>query len=281
MSTDPQPSPSDRPDPNEGNPALRARVPDHVADGCFSTGAIVMTGPSEFIVDFLQTVGRPHRVATRVVIPHPVMPQFIEALNTNLQLYKSRFGEPPAPPVQQQPNARRPTPQEIYDDLKLPDNVLSGVYANGVMIGHGASEFGLDFLTSFFPQSAVSARVFLASGQVPRLLESLRSAVRQLEQRQQAAQGGGAAQLPPGGGDPESPPDPGNPNPGNPDRGNPSPGNPSPGNTSPGNPSPGNPSPGNPSPGNPSAGNPGPGGGDSGADPPSDDASNQDPPAPF
>ena len=194
MSSDPQPSPADRPDPDEGNPALRARVPDHVADGCFSTGAIVMTGPSEFIVDFLQTIGRPHKVAKRVVIPHPVMPQFIEALNTNLELFKSRFGEPPAPPQQQNQNqTRRPTPQEIYDDLKLPDEALSGVYANGVMIGHGASEFGLDFLTSFFPQSAVSARVFVASGQVPRLLESLRSAVRQLEQRQQQAASGGTA----------------------------------------------------------------------------------------
>ena len=60
------------------------------------------------------------------------------------------------------------------------------MYANGVMIGHGASEFGLDFLTSFFPQSAVSARVFVSAGQVPRLLESLKSAVRQLEQRQQS-----------------------------------------------------------------------------------------------
>ncbi len=185
MSSDSQPSPADRPDPSDGNPALRARVPDHVADGCFSTGAIVMTGPSEFIVDFLQTIGRPHRVARRVVIPHPVMPQFIEALNTNLDLYKSRFGDPPVPPAQNPNQARRPSPQEIYDDLKLPDDVLSGVYANGVMIGHGASEFGLDFLTSFFPQSAVSARVFVAAGQVPRLLDSLRSAVRQLEQRQQ------------------------------------------------------------------------------------------------
>jgi hypothetical protein len=211
MSSDSQPSP-DRPDPNDANPALRARVPDRVAEGCFSTGAIVMTGPSEFIVDFLQTIGRPHRVATRVVIPHPVMPQFIEALNTNLELYRNRFGDPPTPPVQNPNQARRPTPQEIYDDLKLPDDVLSGVYANGVMIGHGASEFGLDFLTSFFPQSAVSARVFVAAGQVPRLLESLRGAVRQLEQRQ-------AAGPNPAGGNPPAaaenqPPEPENPPPG-------------------------------------------------------------------
>lgn len=170
----------------DANPALRARVPDHVAGGCFSTGAIVITGPSEFVVDFLQTIGRPHRVASRVIIPHPVMPQFIDALQKNLEIYRGRFGDPPTPPANANPDARRPTPQEIYDDLKLPDEVLSGTYANGVMIGHGATEFGLDFLTSFFPQSAVSSRVFLSAGQVPRLLESLKGAVNQLQQRRQA-----------------------------------------------------------------------------------------------
>lgn len=183
------PTPSSN--PAAENPAVRARVPDHVAGGCFSTGAIVMTGPSEFIVDFLQTVGRPHRVAVRVVIPHAVMPQFVDALQKNLELYKGRFGDPVMPTPTPNPNAeqRRPTPQEIYDDLKLPDEVLSGTYANGVMIGHGATEFGLDFLTSFFPQSAVSARVFLAAGQVPRLLDSLRGATKQLEDRRKGNEG--------------------------------------------------------------------------------------------
>ncbi|MEM6980421.1 MAG: DUF3467 domain-containing protein [Planctomycetota bacterium] len=173
------------------NQALRARVPDDVAGGTFSTGAIVMTGPSEFVVDFLQTIGRPHRVATRVIIPHPVMPQFIDALSKNLDIYRDRFGEPQVPTPPANPDARRPSPQEIYDDLKLPDEVLSGTYANGVMIGHGATEFGLDFLTSFFPQSAVSARVFLSAGQVPRLLDSLKGAVNQLQQRRRDADGSG------------------------------------------------------------------------------------------
>jgi hypothetical protein len=89
-------------------------------------------------------------------------------------------GEQPPAAVPVPVPARRPTPQEIYDDLKIPDAVLSGAYANGVMIGHGASEFGLDFLTSFYPQSAVSSRVFMAAGQIPRLLESLHQAMRQL-----------------------------------------------------------------------------------------------------
>src|SRR5690606_7991147 len=83
--------------------------------------------------------------------PSPVRPATDEA-----------FGgvDPAAPGPAGPPAVRRPTPQEIYDDLKIPDAVLSGAYANGVMIGHGASEFVLDFLTSFYPQSAVSARVF-------------------------------------------------------------------------------------------------------------------------
>jgi hypothetical protein len=182
----------DKGEGNKPNQAIRARVPDHIGDGCFSTGAIVVTGPSEFVVDFLQTIGRPHKVIKRVVIPHQVMPQFIEALRTNLELYKSRFGELPTPPTPPSgaEKPRKQTPQEIYDDFKMSDDQLSGVYANGVMIGHGASEFGLDFLTSFFPQSAVSARVFLAAGQVSRLLDSLRGAVHQLEQRKRG--------LPPG-----------------------------------------------------------------------------------
>ncbi len=167
-------------------PNLRARVPEHVSSGVFSSGVIVMTGPTEFVLDFLQNITRPPKVASRVVLPHPVLPQFLDALRKNVDLYTQRFGplhQPTIPPPA--PNARRPTAQEIYDDLKLPDECLSGVYANGVMIGHGASEFSLDFLTSFFPQQAVSARVFLAAGQVPRLLDSLQNAWGQLLQRGQ------------------------------------------------------------------------------------------------
>jgi hypothetical protein len=286
--TDGRPTNEDRPDPNDRPPQLRARVPEHVADGAFSSGAIVVTGPTEFIIDFLQTVGRPHKVAARVVMPHAVMAQFVEALAKNLSLYRERFGDPPQPPgvagpatsigptgtprefsdpksaarqaanqlfpfgstdvlpgapipelptpltddppgikplsspsaaspspitnpvnpqspaqsgpgqpgqgqagpVTPPPAPRRPTPQEIYDDLKIPDSILSGAYANGVMIAHGASEFGLDFLTSFYPQSAVSARVFMAAGQIPRLLESLQQSLRQWQAQRGQNPGG-------------------------------------------------------------------------------------------
>ena len=157
-------------------------MPEAVSRGAFSTGVIVMTGPTEFILDFVQNIGGPPQVVARIVMPHGTLPQFAEALRKNLQIYTQRFGPPPLLP-KVPPPPRPQTAQEIYDELKLPDNLLSGAYANGVMIGHTASEFKLDFLTNLFPHSAVSSRVYLAAPQLPRLLESLDSTFQQFQQR--------------------------------------------------------------------------------------------------
>lgn len=169
---------------------ITARVPESVSQGVFSTGVIVMTGATEFIIDFLQIIGRPRAVAARIVMPHGVLPQFIDALRKNLEMYTQRFGKPPEMP--KAPGQPRPTIQEIYDDLKIPDELLPGAYANGVMISHAAAEFNFDFLTNFFPHSAVSARVFMAAPQAPRMLESLVTTYQQFLQRvneQRLAQG--------------------------------------------------------------------------------------------
>ncbi|MEL7337709.1 MAG: DUF3467 domain-containing protein, partial [Planctomycetota bacterium] len=124
MSSDSDPGADSDPQSQPQQAPLRARVPDHVGQGHFSTGAIVMTGPNEFIIDFVMTVSRPSRIVQRVVIPHSVLPQFVDALKQNLSMYSDRFGEPPTPPPGD-PNARKPSIQEIYDDLKLPDEALS------------------------------------------------------------------------------------------------------------------------------------------------------------
>ena len=165
----PNPESQENPQPRQH---LSARVPEHVSRGVFSTGVLVMTGPNEFVLDFIQNLGGPAQVAARVVMPSSTIPQFIKALETNLDLFKNRFGEPPELPRPPQP-AKKPSVQQIYDDLKVPDEVMVGSYANGVMIGHGAAEFKFDFLANLVPQPAVSSRVYLAAPQVPRLLESL------------------------------------------------------------------------------------------------------------
>ena len=235
---------SDPGDSMENMPAVRARVPEHVARGEISTGVIVVTGGTEFVLDFVRNLPRPSTIVARVVLPHIVMPQFIEALAKNIELFRQRYGElpgsqlpttpsvdiqhsspshetglgppvpnqspsspaespgttsiqagmhsnptPPQPPASQHPAPQPPqppkrqNPQEIYDELKLRDEILSGVYANAVMIGHGPYEFSFDFITNFYPQSAVSARVYLASGHIARLLDSLKQSWEQLRPR--------------------------------------------------------------------------------------------------
>ena len=288
--------PEDRPDPSEQ--PIRARVPDHVAAGAFSTGVIVMTAQTEFILDFVQNLGRPHQIVARVVMPHYVLPQLVDAMQRNIELYRNRWGELPqtgsprssghegsgdasggrgqtayphdsgqtnplnlknnpsqssgssaagssSPASGQQgfgqnesgqhgsgpasgghagggssgsgsddfndssdaprepgtsgqtpgdssgshSAARQASVQDIYDDLKIRDEFLSGAYANAVMIGHGPHEFSFDFITNFYPHSAVSARVFLAAGQIPRLFESLKGTWEQLRNRMQPPPG--------------------------------------------------------------------------------------------
>ncbi len=180
---------------------VTARVPEGISRGVFSTGIILMTGANEFVIDFVQNVGPPASVAARVVVPHAVMPQLIEALRKNLDAYGQRFGLPPDLP-KPPPGAKRPTVQEIYDELKIADDVLPGAYANGLMIGHTASEFKLDFLTNLFPNSAVSSRVFVSAPQVPRMIESLNATYQQFAQRVQQQQ----QQQPPSD-PPEQPPE--------------------------------------------------------------------------
>jgi len=163
---------------------VSARVPERVARGVLSTGVLVLDGPNEFVLDFMQGLARPFQVAARVVLSPTVMEQFCIAVRENLARYEARFGPPPQLP--KPPSDRRPTLQEIYDEFKIADDQLSGVYANAVMVGHSPSEFFFDFITNFFPTSAVSCRVFVSAPQVPRILEALTMAFGRYQQRMAA-----------------------------------------------------------------------------------------------
>jgi hypothetical protein len=165
---------------------VSARVPDRVAGGVMATGVIVLDAPTEFVLDFMQGLARPLRVAARVVLAPPVMEQFVNALRDNIAKFEQRYGA--IPPLPKPPTDRRPTIQEIYDEFKLADETLSGSYANAVMVGHSASEFFLDFITNFFPTSAVSCRVFVSSAQMPRVLDATSTAFARFKQRVAAHQ---------------------------------------------------------------------------------------------
>ncbi len=172
-------------EPNENLPqqvqmsGATARVPEAVGKGTFATGAIVMVGQYNCVIDFVQMFGSPGLVAARVVLPHPVLPQLVQALDQNLAMFTERYGKPAELPKTDKPNQR--SIQELYDSLKLPDEEMSGSYAEAVMIRHSASEFCFDFITRFFPHAAVARRVFLSSTQVPPLLTSLRANLARLQ----------------------------------------------------------------------------------------------------
>lgn len=182
MTAEQEPNDAPSPKPPQQNQHMSARVPESVGPGTFSTGVLVLTGNTEFILDFVQNLGQPAQIAARVVMPHSTMPQFIQALTTNLELYTNRFGAPAELPPPN-PNAKKPTLQEIYDDLKISDETLPGSYANGVMIGHAASEFKFDFLANMMPTPSVSARIYLAAPHIPRLLQSLTKTYEEFQKR--------------------------------------------------------------------------------------------------
>ena len=150
-----------------------ARVPEKVARGVFSTGVLVLQGASEFVLDFVLRMNQPHQVVARVVMPNHLVPQFIEALSTNLENYRKTFGAMPPPLPQGPPPAKPPTIEEIYQDLKIPEDVMVGAYTNAVMVVHSASEFCLEFIAQFYPKSLITARVFLSAPQMPVLLNSM------------------------------------------------------------------------------------------------------------
>ena len=79
--------------------------------------------------------------------------------------------------------AGAPSIDEIYDDLKLEDDLLGGVYANAVLLRHSATEFCFDFVTNFYPRSSVNARVFMAAPQVKPLLNILSHSFEQFRNR--------------------------------------------------------------------------------------------------
>jgi Protein of unknown function (DUF3467) len=168
-----------------------ARIPEAVSRGVFSTGAIVMHGAHDFVIDFVQSLAPPRRVVARIALPPSVMPLFVAALQENLRKYNQSFGaipRMPAPPPGSGPAASPPPITDVYEQLKLPDEMLSGVYANTVVISHSPAEFCFDFVTSFYPRSAVSGRVYLSTPHVPELLDSLSRAMEQYRQKVQQQQ---------------------------------------------------------------------------------------------
>ena len=59
-------------------------------------------------------------------------------------------------------------------EIKLPDGLAGGVYANNMVVTHTQEEFVLDFLAVFHPKAGVVAsRVVLSPGHLKRVVRAL------------------------------------------------------------------------------------------------------------
>jgi len=161
--------------------AVSARVTDKVTRGVTSTGVVILDTPNEFVVDFIQGLVRPYQFVARVVMPPPMMQKLIAVVDDNLTKYTQSFGPPTPLP---KPPARKPSISEIYENFKLPEDLLCGAYANNIRVGHSPAEFFLDFITDFYPTASVSARIFMSPPHIPRLLDTLKVSLDQFRKRQ-------------------------------------------------------------------------------------------------
>ncbi len=226
MSTHPENDPQrdDAPEPIHGqvrHSNVSARISDEVSVGVFSNGVMILSGMHESVLDFAMRMGETQRIVTRVILPNPVARQFGTVLQENMRHYETNFGAMPAMPRVRNPEGMSATPEhsraeahsdeqddiigahishesiktppaapsidEIYDELKIPESVSIGRYANAVMVRHSGTEFCFDFIANFYPRSVVTSRVYMAAPHVPPVLSSL---LRSMQPPPQSGPGG-------------------------------------------------------------------------------------------
>lgn len=66
--------------------------------------------------------------------------------------------------------------------IKFPEDLIGGVYANNMIITHTKEEFIMDFIMAAPPAGTVNARVILSPSHVKRILGALQENIRKYEE---------------------------------------------------------------------------------------------------
>jgi hypothetical protein len=187
-----------------------ARVPEKVGRGVFATGLVVLQSGDEFVLDFMSGMVQPHQLAARIVLTAGTFAKLLAAVRIDIGKYEQHIRPliPPTPPRTQpaegavaspaapgEPTAAGQPPQapgapaegrpaigDIYDQLKLPDELLGGAFANVIMIHHTPEEFCFDFIASFYPRPVVTCRVYLAAGRILSILDTMSTSYQRYQQ---------------------------------------------------------------------------------------------------
>jgi hypothetical protein len=164
---------------------LRLRVADEVRPGVFATDLLIFSGGHEFVLDFVQNLEVPIRVVARVVVPRPALAAMVAVMHQGVsvpraQVHSGSGQEAGAAEAQSaaaaagiSPPTTLSQPKQVYDDIKLPEAVQSGAYANALITAHNDQIFRLDFVAQFCPEPVLTARVFVTKAQAAQVLAAL------------------------------------------------------------------------------------------------------------
>jgi hypothetical protein len=74
-----------------------------------------------------------------------------------------------------------PDEREIH--IKIPEEILRGVYANQMVVRHSREEFVIDLINVCPPEGIVNARVIVSPGHLKRMVSALAENLARYEQR--------------------------------------------------------------------------------------------------
>jgi hypothetical protein len=80
---------------------------------------------------------------------------------------------------------------ELYEQVKFPEDLLGGAFANAVMIRHTPEEFCFDFISSLYPRPIVVSRVFAAAGRIPSFIDAMAGSLERYQNGKGAEGGAG------------------------------------------------------------------------------------------
>lgn len=73
--------------------------------------------------------------------------------------------------------------QEQQLQVKVSDEILKGVYANMVQIGHTQEEFVLDFMNVYPPAGVLNSRVIVSPSHLKRIVAALQDNLKKYEEQ--------------------------------------------------------------------------------------------------
>ena len=70
---------------------------------------------------------------------------------------------------------------DLYEQVKFPEDLLGGAFANAVMIRHTPEEFCFDFISNLYPRPIVASRVYVSAGRIPSFIDAMTGSMGRFE----------------------------------------------------------------------------------------------------